>query len=245
MIICVYKPIRIDGIIDNYEIVNHDSIYQKGSYFYRVVYKCDGKNCKNKNKLYSINRDKLSEKRSKTVNEKIQICRSCQTIGENNPRYGDNRKWEEIYGKEKSDNLKIEISNRFKGNKNPSKNPDIIKKKNENNFKKYGVYNVFQLDFVKEKSKKSSFDKYGYEYPMMSDEIKDKYKKTSFDRYGVEHPMMLDFFKKRVYNSSVLNHGVYHTKLDEIKNKIKSTCEYKYNVDNYTKSENYRKEFKI
>ena len=236
MILCVYKPIRINGEIDNYELVDNNSIYNKGSYFYRVVYKCDGTECKNPDKIYSINRDKLSEKRSKTINEKIQICRSCQTTGINNPRFGDNRKWDELHSAEKSDLLKKNMSERVSGDLNPSKNPEVISTKNRNNFERYGVENVFQLDFVKEKSRNTSLLKYGVEHPMMSDVVKEKSRNTSLLKYGVEHPMMCDFIKEKSFNSSLKNHGVHHTKSEEFKERIRNTNLTKYGVDNFTKS---------
>jgi hypothetical protein len=245
MIICVYKPIRIDGVIDNYEIVEKESLFKKGTYFYRVVYKCDGEKCKSPDKIYSINRDKLSEKRSSTVNENIQICRSCQTTGKNNPRFGDNRKWCEVYGEEKSEIMKRDMSDRVKGDGNPSKNPNTIKNKINNNLYKYGVENVFQLDHIKEKSKKTLIDKYGVEYPMMCEEIKEKSRKTNYERYGVEHPMMLDLIKKKAFDNSVKKYGEYHSKVESIKNKNRETSMSKYGVDNFVKSEEYRKNFII
>lgn len=135
MILSTWKPktklINKNQIIIYYTLCDVDNIYKPGSSNIRIVYKCDDENCKNLDKVYSINRNHLSEKRSKTVNEKIQICRSCQTTGNRNPRYGDNRKWDDIFGKEKSNNLKLNLSNKFKGDRNPSKNDDVKKKKNQ------------------------------------------------------------------------------------------------------------------
>ena len=135
MILSTWKPktklINKKQVIAYYTICDIDDIYKKGSSNIRVVYKCDCKTCKNPNKIFSIDRNHLSEKRSKTVNEKVQICRSCQTTGDKNPRFGDDRKWEEIMGKEKSKNLKKVFSEKFKGNKNPSKNDSVKKKKNQ------------------------------------------------------------------------------------------------------------------
>lgn len=104
---------------------DNNEIYNSGSSNLKVIYKCDDSNCKTPNKLYSINRHHLTEKRSKTVNDKIQICRVCQTTGENNPRFGDNRTWEELIGKERANNKKKIYRKKFIEN-NPSKQ-DIVK----------------------------------------------------------------------------------------------------------------------
>lgn len=131
MIIGVYKPVKENKKIVSYSILNISDLYNKGSQRYKVSYICDGANCKNPNKIYSITREHLSEKRSKTVNDKIQICRSCQTTGENNPRFGDNRTWDQIFDKETSDKLRKNLSDRSIGDKNPSKNNDVKEKKNQ------------------------------------------------------------------------------------------------------------------
>lgn len=130
MILKIYKPIKENNIIVSYEILTKDHLYSRGSQRYKVSYICDGIECKTPNKVYVITREHLNEKRSKTVNDKIQICRSCQTTGENNPRYGDNRTWEQILGKEKSDKNKDILREKFKL-KNPSKNEKVKIKKNQ------------------------------------------------------------------------------------------------------------------
>ena len=240
MIICVYKPIKINKNIDNYEIVEIDSIYNKGSYSSKVSYKCDNENCKTPNKIYTIDRGHLNEKRSKTVNDRIQICRSCQTTGKNNPRFGDNRTWDEILGKEKSDINKEIYRKKFIDN-NPSKIPSILQKKNDNNMKKYGVNNVFQLDFVKNKSKETLLKKYGVEHPLKSEFIKNKAKETCLNKYGVEHPSKSEFVKNKTKKTCLNKYGVeFVSKVDEFKNKSKKTCSVKYGVSNFTKTEKYR-----
>lgn len=118
-------------VIDNKQVVIYyiqsslEDFYRSGSSNLKVIYTCDNEKCKTPNKHYSINRIHLNEKRSKTVNDKIQICRVCQTTGENNPRFGDNRTWEEMMGKERSNKNKKIYRNKFLSD-NPSKK-DIVK----------------------------------------------------------------------------------------------------------------------
>lgn len=131
MIIGIYKPIKKDKKVIGYSILNINDLYNKGSQRYKVSYTCDDVNCKTPNKIYSITREHLNEKRSKTVNDKIQICRVCQTTGENNPRFGDNRTWLEVFSKETSDRLRKNLSDRSIGDKNPSKSDYVKEKKNQ------------------------------------------------------------------------------------------------------------------
>jgi hypothetical protein len=49
---------------------------------------------------------------------------------------------------------------------------------------RYGVKNVYQADFAKEKSKKTSLKKYGTEFPQQSISVKQKIAKTNFEKYG-------------------------------------------------------------
>lgn len=134
MIISTWRPktklIDKKQQIIYYSKCDKSEIYNSGSSNIKVIYKCDNNNCKTPDKIYSINRIHLTEKRSKTVNDKIQICRSCQTTGSNNPRYCDNRSWEEILGKERADKNKESYRKKFIIN-NPSKNEDVKKKKNQ------------------------------------------------------------------------------------------------------------------
>jgi hypothetical protein len=129
MILSIWRPktksINKKQVVIYYTLCDIKEMYDNGSSNLKVIYKCDGTSCKTPNKLYSINRHHLNEKRSKSVNDKVQTCRVCQTTGGNNPRFGDNRSWEEILGKEVSDKNKEVYRKKFIEN-NPSKQ-DIVK----------------------------------------------------------------------------------------------------------------------
>jgi hypothetical protein len=58
----------------------------------------------------------------------------------------------------------------------------------ENNQKKYGVDNVFQLETVKEKSKVTFAKKYGVDNPSQLLSVKIQKEKTCFKNYGVRNP---------------------------------------------------------
>ena len=135
MIISVWKPVRksIDkkSIITQYDLIDDNSNIEKFPMAYKVVWKCDCKTCKYPNKFHGIDKGHLNEKRSKTVNLKTQICRSCQVSGDKNPKFGDKRTFEEQHGIKKANLLKEQMSKRFSGDNNPSKRDDVKIKKGQ------------------------------------------------------------------------------------------------------------------
>ena len=114
-----------------YSLCEYDEIYKSGSSGLKVIWKCDGINCKFPNKTHSIMRHHLNINRSKNMYEYLQICKSCQTSGDKNPKYGDSRTWDQVMGIEKSKKMKNIYRDRFTGNANPSKKEDVKKSKNQ------------------------------------------------------------------------------------------------------------------
>ena len=57
-------------------------------------------------------------------------------------------------------------------------------KRDNNNFKKYGYKNVFEISKIKEQIKDTNLEKYGVEYPTQSINIKNKVKNTNLEKYG-------------------------------------------------------------
>ena len=107
------------------------------------------------------------------------------------------------------------------------------------NRKKYGVDNISQLDFIKDKKaqkgysferkdiveriRNTNLEKYGTEFPSQNENIKEKVKETNLERYGVE----------------------YYSQTEESKNRIKETNLKKYGVDNIMLSKEFRDKFNI
>jgi hypothetical protein len=240
MIISVWKPktklIDKKQVIIYYTLVDKEDIFKKGTSNFRVVYFCDKEDCKNKEKVFSISRHHLNQERSNTLNEKVQICKSCQTKGINNPRWNDNRSWLELHGVEKSKKLKNELKERMKVN-NPSKIESVKEKKIRTNLEKWGVENVFQSEEIKEKIKVTNIEKFGYDSFTKTDEYREKSKITSLQNWGVDHPMKCDEVVEKSKKTNLEKYGfTSHTK----------TKEYKLNRKDHTKSEIFRKErFKI
>jgi hypothetical protein len=131
MIISIWKPTYSKGKIDYYSLVgDHPSLLSdmKGKTAYKVIWVCDSEKCKNPDKTHSINASHLTKKK---MSIETQICRPCQCSGEGNGRYGDNRTWEELLGKKRSEDLKIEYSEKWNGNNNPSHRDNVKVKKNQ------------------------------------------------------------------------------------------------------------------
>jgi hypothetical protein len=149
MIISIYKPIKEKKKILGYEILPLSSLYDRGSQRYKVSYICDKIECRKPNKVYNITREHLSEKRSSTVNEKIQICRTCQMTGEKNPRFGDKRTWSELFDTSKMYKMKESLRERNRGENNPSKKDSVKNKKNQFIINFENVSNsVKEFDFI-------------------------------------------------------------------------------------------------
>lgn len=117
----------------------------------------------------------------------------------------------------------------------------------ENNLKKYGVKNVFQLDDVKEKSKKTSLEKYGTESPQSSDIVKQhqketwqktlgadspfvskecrkKAEQTNVEKYGAKTILSVQSFQEKIQKTYKERYGGHPMKTDECKEKRKRTC---------------------
>lgn len=139
--------------------MDNSCIHDKGTSGYKVIWKCDSISCKTPEKIHSIQRCHLNKKRSEFCNEYIQICHPCQFTGKGNPRYGDNRRWEDIMGKEKSELMRIRYRENFT-NDNPSKKEDVKLKKgqiviNFDNIFKYASKFGFKLNKIEGDNKSS------------------------------------------------------------------------------------------
>lgn len=88
---------------------------------------------------------------------------------------------------------------------NPSKNPEILKKIRNTQFKKYGCY-CFNTE---------------------------KQKQTMIERYGVENPMQNEDVKNKLFENNIKKYGCKCTlQVPEVIEKSKKTCTEKYGVPN-------------
>ena len=89
-------------------------------------------------------------------------------------------------------------------------------------FKKYGVENPFQSEYVKDKSKSTWLEKYGVEHPSKSKEIKLKKVNTCLEIYGVEYQFQSEdvkdkskstWLKKYVFENPCQNSDIFEKRL--------------------------------
>ena len=129
MILQTWKPNYEKGKIIYYTIVDNTDLKNlKGKTAYKVIWVCDNKNCKYTNKKHIISACHLTK--SKMCYD-LQICRPCQCSGDGNGRFNDHRTWDEIYGQDKSFDMKKHMSKKWIGDLNPSKKDYVKIKKNQ------------------------------------------------------------------------------------------------------------------
>lgn len=137
----------------------------------------------------------------------------------------------------KAYNAQTNFSNKFTCSKKCS-----ILKTNETNLKKWGVENVFQNEYIKDKIKKVNLEKYGFDNPMKSTEIQNKVRDTSLNRYGVNWPSSSDFIKEKIKTTNLKLFGFnYPAQNIDILDKMKKTNLQKYGVDNFSKTDKFLK----
>jgi hypothetical protein len=134
----------------------------------------------------------------------------------------------------------------------------------ENLNKKYGVENVSQINWVKEKKKNTCRKNFGVDHPMQSPIVMEKSKKTLMNLYGVDNiskvPEIIEkiqkslfeidkdlgmskfeFAKLKIIEKNKEKYGVpYYVETEEFKNKAKATLKKKYGVDNYSKTKEFQ-----
>lgn len=98
-----------------------------------------------------------------------------------------------------------------------------------NNLKRYGVKNVFQLNDVKEKSKQTSLKRYGCEAPQSSDTVKQHQKETWQKTLGVDNPFVSKECREKAEQTNIEKYGAKNILcVKSFQNKIQQTYEEKY-----------------
>lgn len=102
--------------------------------------------------------------------------------------------------------------------------------------KKYGVENIMDSDFFKEKSKNTMISKYGENYRKV---ITDKSKQTCLERYGEDNPLKVKKFLKKQQQTNIKKYGGNSPMCDKsIANKnTKSRLDYYVDKNNLIKIE--------
>lgn len=126
---------------------------------------------------------------------------------------------------------------------------------------KFGVDNVFQLEFIKDKSKETKREKYGDEnynnFEKQVKTIREKYGEEAFknrskksfetirEKYGVEHPLQLPEFLDKMKQTNLERHGVENvSQKEDFKRKRTDTMIDKFGVENASQNNEVKKKKK-
>lgn len=96
-----------------------------------------------------------------------------------------------------NDKIKETMLERY-GVNHPSYSSELLNKKKQNNFEKYGHSNTLQVKIFKDKTNKTMLEKYGTTVPLHSDIIKNRIRKTCQEKYGVSWASKDPEFKEKV-----------------------------------------------
>jgi hypothetical protein len=111
---------------------------------------------------------------------------------------------------------------------------------------KYGVENISQLDYIKNKKKETTLKNFGVEHNSQSLIIKNKKVETTLKNFGVEYPQQSKEIRDKGKITCFNNYGVDHpAQSDEIREKYKITCLKKYGVEHNSQSKEIRDKSKI
>jgi very-short-patch-repair endonuclease len=75
------------------------------------------------------------------------------------------------------------------------------------NLKKYGVENVFQTSWAKEKIELTCLERYGTKHPQSSSVVRDKYVNTMIARYGTRAPLQNEIIKLKTIDTNLARYG--------------------------------------
>ena len=127
----------------------------------------------------------------------------------------------------------------------PNKLENKKEKAKQTCLKKYGYICSSKNLEVQQKAKQTCLKKYGYTSPLKSPVIKEKSIETNLRKYGVKSSNSLDWKKEKIRESNLRKYGVRNpSQFQLIKNKKIQTCLKHFGVTNYSKTEEYKKNYK-
>ena len=74
---------------------------------------------------------------------------------------------------------------------------------------KYGVDNISQLDFVKQKKVETTRKQFGVDYTFQSEECREKMRQTNLEVYGCENPAQNEEVRQKMYKTLWENGGLH------------------------------------
>lgn len=126
------------------------------------------------------------------------------------------------------------------------KTSEFVEKSKITSMKKYGVSSYTKTDEYKEKCKKTSIEKYGVEHYSKTIKFKENNNIKSLENYGTDYPVqnkiVIEKIQKSLFEKTGYKHALQNPKSIE---KSKKTSLEKYGVTSYTKTDEYKKEYKL
>lgn len=80
-------------------------------------------------------------------------------------------------------------------------NLDVLEKRKQNNFKKYGVADPISLTEIQNKRQQTCQEKFGGNSPACSVDVRNKMKDTCQQRYGKAYSSQVDSIKQKTINT--------------------------------------------
>ena len=111
---------------------------------------------------------------------------------------------------------------------------DVQEKIKKNNLEKYGVEYPFQSREIQQKTQNTFLNKYGEKTPSKSDIVKKHTIENNIEKYNVAYPLQLNTIQERITKTCIQKNGGRGYASREILEKAESTCLERYNVRNYT-----------
>ena len=118
-------------------------------------------------------------------------------------------------------------------------------KQNRTVKQKYNVFNISQIESVKEKKKETCLKHFNVENPMQSNDIKENYKNIIYNKYGVDNISQCVDIKNKKEETFLRHFGVDNPmKNYDIKERAKSSYIEKYGVSNPMQNNMVKNNFK-
>lgn len=112
-------------------------------------------------------------------------------------------------------------------------------------FTKYGVENISQLNYIKNKKKETTLKNYGVEHNSQSHLIKNKKIETCLINFNVNYPKQSQEVKNKCKITCLKNYGVEHpSQSEELQQKGKDTCLAKFGTEYASQSELFKQQVK-
>ena len=122
--------------------------------------------------------------------------------------------------------------------------PEIKKRVQQTNIKKYGVKSPFEAESVKDKIKQTNLERYSAENVFASEYGKQKIRETNLEKFGTESAMQSEEVKQRLKDNITKRYGGIGGASKTILEKMKKTNLERYGSENIRSSEEGKRRIK-